>query len=243
MSLKIRTPSSFQEKFYGASTRVNVVILCFRSCVCAAEGGFPLLRPVLWNKEDGGGPATARAVLCPQLPAGPRAPAVLVPLRRTPFSSPRLLSSSRGNNPRSGAVALSVRPLGSVRACVAARPAALPAAPGLSPERRPPPGAQAAPPRRGKLGDSLGSAWRRGRSRPGGPGERPGAGGGLRLPRHAPHRPNPNPTPARPAPAADYTRHLPTRLGQHRAGDLGHGSCLGRGWWGARVGVGRRPAA
>ena len=53
MSLKIRTPSSFQEKFYGASTRVNVVILSFRSCVSAAEGGFPLLRPVLWNKEDG----------------------------------------------------------------------------------------------------------------------------------------------------------------------------------------------
>lgn len=138
-----------------------------------------------------GRPSTSRG------PPGPRAPAALAPLRRTRFSSPRLPSSRRSNTARSGAHG-AAGPIGRIRSGLGRRPPCLlcQRPPGLSPARRPPPGAQAAPPPpppRGELGDSLGSAWRRGRSRPGGPGERPGAGGGLRLPRHVPTAPNPNP--------------------------------------------------
>lgn len=63
---------------------------------------------------------------------------------------------------------------------------------GLPAARRPPPGAQAAPPPRREPGDSLGSARRRGRSRPGGPGRGQGRRR-LCLPRHAPSAPGPGP--------------------------------------------------
>lgn len=146
------------------------------------------------------------ALPCPQLPAGRRALAALVPLRRTRFSSPRLPRSRRSNTPG-----------GARRRCGSHQKARLgpapppaqppcPPAPGLSPARLPPPRAQAAPPPpQRELGDSLAPRGAGGGAVPEVPSERPGAGGGLRLPRHAPHRPQPQPSSGpgpRPRPAA-----------------------------------------
>jgi hypothetical protein len=108
-----------------------------------------------------------------------------------------------------------------------ARPAA-PSAPGAAARRRPPPpGPRPQPPPGREPGDSQGSAWRRGRSRP----RRLGRGRGGRRPPPTPTCTPPPLTPTRlGAPArAGRTHHLPTRLGQRCAGDLGHGSCSGRG--------------
>lgn len=210
------------------------------------EGSFPAFGTLLWNKENREG-ARHQLGLCSALPSTSRGSAGSGRARPSPPHSvlqPSPPQVPPEQHPRRGKTALRVPPEGSARACAAASPAALPACPRPLPSPSPAtqgPGRAAAAPK--GAGGLARSAWRRGRSRPGGS---LGEAGGGRRPPPTPTRTPPPPTPTllgpRPAPAAGGTRHLPTRLGQRRAGDVGHGSCLGRGWWGAQVGVGGRSA-
>lgn len=220
-----------------------------RSCVCATQGSFT---PVgthyseIRRKKRQPGQQHGLCPGRPQLPAGPRAPAALAPLRRTRSSSPRLPSSRLSNTPRNGADGVAGPP-GRIRSGLGRRPPCL-----LSPRSPASPRPAARGP--GRAAAAAAAAAPRGA---GGlaplrvaPGAEPprrawGEAGGGRPPPPTPTRTPQPPTPTllrAPARirgrAASGTRHLPTRLGQRRAGDLRHGSCLGRGWWGAGVGVG-----
>ncbi|XP_069904834.1 protein enabled-like [Oryctolagus cuniculus] len=226
--------SPFQKSSPQQPPRVdNAVILSLRSCVGAAEGSSTLTGPPCperYGEPSGGsGSRTGCAPLSPQLPAGPwLRPRSLLPRqqhpsewRRAPIEPPLFPGGS----------GLGFRP-----PCpLCPRPRSLRGPAACGPGRRRPEGSRGT--RSAPRGAGGGAGWRA-----------PGEAGGGRRPPPTPTRTPPPPTPTllgAPArargPAAGGTHHLPSRLGQRRAGDLGHGSCLGRGWWGAGVGVGGRP--
>lgn len=177
----------------------------------------PQVRTALGQEADGGHGSTGRTPIRPQLPAGRG-------LRRRPSLAVALGSSAPSppvrprRHPPDGAARAPAAP--AAWAWATARP-------GLSLARRPGPGRTATAAPRGQ-----GTRWaQRGAGGGAGP-EGPRGGQGRAAASAYPTRTPPPPAPTVPGAlarvpcrAAGGARHLPTRLGQRRAGDSGHGSC------------------